>query len=163
MPHLISQNLSPQERRHIAILSPSPGRGFRFDRERPPPFTRQNTPAAPVMLYSMHTDPDGRSSDTPTVPALIQSTGNPMAQMFAMTQETHARCLALEDSMASETGTQVAYARHLKSYETWWNSDQSRRREEDSTLDHIPPHPITATKVALFLEFETIRPKVSVY
>ncbi|KJA16581.1 hypothetical protein HYPSUDRAFT_219351 [Hypholoma sublateritium FD-334 SS-4] len=78
-----------------------------------------------------------------------------------MTQETHAQRLALEDSIASETGTQIAYARHLKGYEKWWVSDQSRRREEDNTLEYIPSHPITATKVALFLEFETTRPKRS--
>ena len=82
--------------------------------------------------------------------------------MLALTQETHAQRLALEDSMASETGTQTAYARHLKGYENWWINDQMKRMEADSTLHHIPPHPITATKVALFLEFETVRPKVSI-
>ncbi|KJA13262.1 hypothetical protein HYPSUDRAFT_59992 [Hypholoma sublateritium FD-334 SS-4] len=163
MPRSMGQNLSPQERQHIALSTSSPGKCFRFEGERQPPPSHQRTPVEPVMLYSMHTNSSGESSDVPTIPALIQPTGNAtaVAQMLAIAQETHAQRLALEDSMVSETGTQTVYARQLKGYEKWWISDQTRRREEDSTLEYISPHPITATKVALFLEFETARPKRS--
>ena len=156
------QNLSPQERRHITLSTSSPAARFRFQRARLPPVATPQDSEERVMLYSMHADSSGHVSDVPTIPALVQTPGRSATnQMISMTQETHAQRLALEDSMASETGTQTAYARHLKRYETWWISDQTRRREADSELEFIPPHPITATKVALFLEYETVRPKVS--
>ncbi len=68
--------------------------------------------------------------------------------------------------MSSEKGTEVAYSRHLKRYEEFWDQDQIRRQSEahakGETWTMIDPHPITATKVCLFLEFESTRNKVRI-
>ncbi|KAJ6558623.1 hypothetical protein DFH09DRAFT_1084136 [Mycena vulgaris] len=41
----------------------------------------------------------------------------------------------------------------------WWQMDQGRRTAEDAKWKEIPALPITATKVALFLAYETTREK----
>ncbi|KAJ6620587.1 hypothetical protein B0H10DRAFT_2215859 [Mycena sp. CBHHK59/15] len=56
-------------------------------------------------------------------------------------------------------GTDPAYARHVRSYESWWALNQASRVEADPSWKEVPAHPITVTKVTLFLEYETTREK----
>jgi hypothetical protein len=58
----------------------------------------------------------------------------------------------------SQTGG--AYARHLARYQLWWESDQASRHAAEPGYMPIPTFPVTATKVAMFLEYETTREKV---
>ncbi|KAJ7312517.1 hypothetical protein DFH08DRAFT_1044630 [Mycena albidolilacea] len=55
--------------------------------------------------------------------------------------------------------TEPAYQRHLKNYLAWWANDQAARTTQDPTWKEVPSLPITATKVAWFLEYETTREK----
>jgi hypothetical protein len=76
-------------------------------------------------------------------------------------QETHANRLAIQAEVVAEKGTDPAYARHLRNYERFIVEDQAARLEKDLGWPVMDPHPITAAKVALFLQYETTRPKVS--
>ncbi|KAJ8456623.1 hypothetical protein ONZ45_g18649 [Pleurotus djamor] len=72
---------------------------------------------------------------------------------------THKVRLSLQEDMVRGKGTEIAYPRQLKEYEKFWLNDAITRRNNDPTCDVIDAHPITATKVAKFLEHETTRPK----
>ncbi|KAJ6482394.1 hypothetical protein DFH09DRAFT_830608, partial [Mycena vulgaris] len=72
---------------------------------------------------------------------------------------SHTNRLAISAAEQSDKGTEPAYLRHFKSYMWWWPMDQSMRKAEDSTWKEIPALPITATKVAIFLAYETTREK----
>ncbi|KAF8185453.1 hypothetical protein BJ912DRAFT_818803, partial [Pholiota molesta] len=78
-------------------------------------------------------------------------------------KESHLFRQQLQDKMASDKGTEVAYLKHLRRYEEYWTQDQ-KRRESDAQANGgnwevIGPHPITATKVCVFLEYESTRNK----
>jgi hypothetical protein len=79
----------------------------------------------------------------------------------AMDNETHANRVSIRESMASGKGTDPAYTRHIRNYEEFMLKDQAARLEENPRWIVVPAHPITATKVAAFLAYETTRPKVS--
>jgi len=83
-------------------------------------------------------------------------------ELSVLEAESHQHRMAIQDSITSGKGTEVAYARHVKNYEDWWLRDQNRRMSEaGATWKEIPAHPITAAKAALFLHYEMMRPKVS--
>ncbi|KAJ8488942.1 hypothetical protein ONZ45_g13777 [Pleurotus djamor] len=64
--------------------------------------------------------------------------------------QTHTRRLELRAEMISGKGTEVAYSRHLRNYEAFWASQAHL---------NILAMPITATKVAHYLEYESTRAK----
>ncbi|KAJ8523520.1 hypothetical protein ONZ45_g93 [Pleurotus djamor] len=72
---------------------------------------------------------------------------------------THEVRLSLQEDMARGKGTEIAYPRQLKEYEKFWLNDALIRRANDPACEIIEAHPITATKVAKFLEHETTRPR----
>ena len=128
-----------------------------------------------MLLYTMDADTStGNVPDEPTIPgsAFIQSNSESMSPCAApalssteiIEHQSHSFRQQLQDKMSSEKGTEVAYSRHLKRYEEFWIQDQIRRQNEaqakGETWAIINPHPITATKVCLFLEFESTRNKV---
>ena len=88
-------------------------------------------------------------------------TTDPCDELSALEAESHQTRLAIQASITSGKGTEVAYSRHVKNYEDWWVQDQGRRMSEDSQWKEIPAHPITAAKVAIFLRYETTRSKVN--
>ena len=59
------------------------------------------------------------------------------------------------------TQTGRSYNRHVQNFEKFWHDSQLERKKTDPSWVHIPLYPITATKVAIFLKYETTRPKVS--
>jgi hypothetical protein len=79
-----------------------------------------------------------------------------MRRLKAETHTTRHKVLA---SGQEDKGTYKGYRRHIDNYKTWFIQDQARRLVEDPEWTIINPFPITATKVALFLEYETTRDK----
>lgn len=61
------------------------------------------------------------------------------------------------------TQTHRSYYRHVSNYEVFWEQLQRERRAADHAWTNIPAFPVTATKVAHFLQHELSREKVSVY
>lgn len=74
--------------------------------------------------------------------------------------ESHAVRLRQSRAVQNDSQTGPSYARHLTHYRLWWESDQARRHAAEPEYTIIPPFPVTAAKVAMFLEYETTREKV---
>jgi hypothetical protein len=122
-----------------------------------------------TMLYTMNADPrTGSAPDNPSVAAIIQSSAAHSStapeSLSIIEKESHSFRQQLQDSMTMDKGTEVAYSKHLKRYEEYWIDDQKRREAEaQATGGHwesTGPHPITATKVCVFLKYESTRNKV---
>ena len=110
-------------------------------------------------------DNDEDTGVPPDIPTVEFSASRPPTLMQRLTQESHNERLAQQEEMKSDKGTDVAYNRHLKRYETWWDLEQIRRINEledtiQPPLIPEPAHPITVTKVSLFMKYETTRMKV---
>lgn len=73
-----------------------------------------------------------------------------MSTLNELESRTYKTSLQLKEGMSEGKGTAAAYRRHFQNYASFI-------AEKHSNLYAIP---ITATKVALFLELETKRPKV---
>lgn len=173
-----SSPCSPQKRRHL-LLSGSPipvlyqkHNNFPSSSPSRPPII-QSAPTTPIpvttLLYTMTDDiHTGAPPDIPTIPfsmshAPMQTVAGPTL-MERLTQETHHERLLQQEEMRTDKGTEVAYSRHLKNYETWWHLNQIWLINEDPTsqaMNPEPAHPITVTKAALFLKYESTREKVS--
>lgn len=98
-------------------------------------------------------DIEKSKSDTPTLV-------NDETQQRVLDGETHNNRLAITQQMASGKGTESAYARHMKNYYKFWEADQAERLRRDPFWKPMPPEPITVSNAALFLQYETTRPKV---
>ncbi|PPR07313.1 hypothetical protein CVT24_007514 [Panaeolus cyanescens] len=65
----------------------------------------------------------------------------------------------------ADKGTSKAYPRHVKRYEEWWDENEKKRVLKEAEAGNVwtarPAHPITAEKAALFLDYESKRPKKS--
>lgn len=57
--------------------------------------------------------------------------------------------------------TSPVYARAVASYEKWWAAYQLQLRAADPSYTAIPAFPVTAAKAVMFLDYGTMRPKVS--
>ena len=75
---------------------------------------------------------------------------DPCDELSALEAESHQTRLAIQASITSGKGTEVAYSRHVKNYEDWWVQDKGQHMSEDSQWKEIPAHSITAVKVAIF-------------
>ena len=109
-----------------------------------------------------------RSTDTGTTMTIIPPDSNlsrTSSQVQVLTdiqQAAHLNRLALQKQMTEGKGTEDAYPRHIKNYETFWAQDQDRRVKENPNHQWIDAHPIIGEKVAIFLEHERTRAKVSI-
>jgi len=96
-------------------------------------------------------------------PAVAMATGTTtltesdrVLEMEAVLEEqTHVYRLATQRALDSGKGTASAYSRHIKRYIQYWSESAVGLQ-----TPAIPVFPITATKVAKFLEYETTRNKV---
>ncbi|KAG6846154.1 hypothetical protein H0H93_015690, partial [Arthromyces matolae] len=79
------------------------------------------------------------------------------ASYLALENETHADQKEIRETMKVGKGTGIAYPRHVKNYYEFMVTDQAARKSLDSQWTIIPPFPITAGTVALFLKHETTR------
>lgn len=120
------------------------------------------------MLFSMDEPEEGISnaSQTPTVPALVPSHSIPdvRSQQAQLDLESHQNRLSLENKIKKDTNTTATYSRQLNRYIDWWGKDQDRRAAEALRQGSLwikqDAHPITPLKAAIFLEYDTNRPKV---
>jgi hypothetical protein len=82
------------------------------------------------------------------------------ASLATLEAETQAACLALTKQVQGDKSTGITYQRHVDSYEKWWLRYQAQRRDDDAKWTAIPAFPITASKVAEFLQYECTHEKV---
>lgn len=118
------------------------------------------------LLYTMEMDKTiGEVPDFPTIPVSTLSLSHvstnafsPENPMASIAQETHSHRLAQHDAVINDTRTQTAYSCHLTNYQHWWAQDQDQHIQDHWQLPPPQPaHPITATKVALFLWYESMQ------
>ena len=119
----------------------------------------------------MDSDETGHPPNFPTIPVILRAlTSSSSSQVEAyssilsLDQEYHAHRLAMQEQFIPNKGTESAYRLHLRNYETWWSKDQIKRADkskaEGLVWDVVNAHPITSTKVSIFLNHETKREKV---
>jgi hypothetical protein len=131
----------------------------------------QDLSSAPFRFQSLGTNPRltpdlSRVAGCQTSPLTSCSTGSTdgadalKRQSQVLDQQTHATRLALQEQMTAGKGTEAAYARHVKNYIEFWDAHQASRLQDNPMWVVMPAHPITATKVAVFLESESTRCKV---
>jgi hypothetical protein len=113
-------------------------------------------------LISTDDGPGSTSSSTNLLdpqPAL-SSPERLQQSMKVLEAGSHELRLRISAQEQSDKGTEPACQRHLKNYLAWWANDQAAQKTQDPMWKEVPSLPITATKVAWFLEYETTREKV---
>jgi len=97
------------------------------------------------------------SSTTGTAPSHPDS-------LRVLADEVHASHLSRQNEYVSGKTTDKKYQNRVREYLEWWEKDQARRCEAASTHGSswvtIPAQPITAMKVALYLDYASNRPQV---
>lgn len=148
------------KRRRVSIIPASPG-----PNEQPPNLA--NGEALPD-LFSNGSEPlyafqhaEGESMEAKISTIKAADLGSLQLSLEAMDDETHRNRLNVRAKMTADKGTNDAYQRHLKNYEHFMLKDQTMRRLNNPLWRTIEAHPITATKVAAFLQHETTRLKVN--
>ncbi|KIJ50007.1 hypothetical protein M422DRAFT_245796 [Sphaerobolus stellatus SS14] len=66
---------------------------------------------------------------------------------------------SISANLVSDTTTSVDYGHYLKNYDTWWYKFQYLEIQNNPGYISIPPRPITAAKVAHFLNHEIQHPR----
>jgi len=92
----------------------------------------------------------------------LSRTSSQVQVLTDIQQAAHLNRLALQKQMTEGKGTEDAYPRHIKNYETFWAQDQDRRAKENPNHQWIDAHPIIGEKVAIFLKHERTCAKVSI-
>ncbi|PPR03148.1 hypothetical protein CVT24_012765 [Panaeolus cyanescens] len=99
--------------------------------------------------------------DTTETPGIIPATFIPASlptNHDAVQERAEEIMLKREAEYISNKDTKRAYSRHVKNYVTWWDNDQLKHKDKSS---RVPAHPITASKVVVFLNYEFDRKKKS--
>ncbi|KAJ7035722.1 hypothetical protein C8F04DRAFT_1341641 [Mycena alexandri] len=112
-----------------------------------------------ISMDDLEIDSAVNSSQNTPPPPLLSSPEHIQKSMRVLDASTHAVRLSVTAQEQSEKGTEPVYRRHYSNYQTWFQMDQGTRNAQDSTWKEVPALPITATKVSLFLEYETSREK----
>jgi hypothetical protein len=103
-----------------------------------------------------------KSNSNPTV-ARQQSSLSGMALSLAkLDADSHAVRLKQAEIEQKDKQTARTYQLAVESYEKWWGSYQASLSANDASYTPIPAFPVTAAKVVMFLDYETMRPKVNV-
>jgi hypothetical protein len=76
--------------------------------------------------------------------------------------DSHAVRMKQAEIEQKDKQTTKAYLLAVNSYEKWWGMYQDGLRTSDPGYTVTPAFPVTAAKVAIFLDYETTRPKVRV-
>lgn len=141
-----------------AATSPSTAQTFTYS----DPTAMPIQPTQGGMLYAFK-DLDDTSMQSNVVEIKATNATTIQDSLSAMVDETHMNRLSLRAEMTAGKGTESAYLRHVKNYEKFMVADQAARVQHNPLWTSVPAHPITATKVAAFLQHETTRTKVSVF
>lgn len=112
-----------------------------------------STSASRTYLQPTHSQPNEGYGTIP-----ITSVDASLALLDAA---SHANALVRVNRVQEGKSTGPTYQRHVKRYEKWWNEFQFKETAHNPNHHQISPFPITATRVAIFLEHETKREKVS--
>jgi len=145
---------------------------FLFCSSKPLPLRGKpsvNTPESPPLHLLENTklhymDPDGPlislSSTTGAAPSHPDS-------LQVLADEVHASHLSRQSEYVSGKTTDKKYRNRVHEYLEWWEKDQAHRCEAASTHGSlwvtIPAQPITAMKVALYLDYASNQPQVSLF
>ena len=145
---------------------------FLFNPKPPNPHQRRSVdseenPALHLLentkLHCM--DPDDPPMSVPLSPRLPCTSGTVQDSLQILANEVHASHLSRQGEYVSGKSTDQKYKNRVREYLEWWENDQVLRCEDASKNGAlwitIPAHPITATKVALYLDYVTKRPQVS--
>ena len=128
-----------------------------------------NTEVSSSLLHSQLTylstfvnvnDDTLQTRNTPesiTLPLPVPSTN----YLHDLEAETYHDRNIIQAQLARDKGTADSYPRHLRTYRKWFTLDQDRRLAANLSQMWIQSEPITATKVAAFLAYETKQLKVS--
>ncbi|KAJ6533858.1 hypothetical protein DFH09DRAFT_970435, partial [Mycena vulgaris] len=79
--------------------------------------------------------------------------------MALLESESHALRLQSQAKEQEDKGTFKTYRRHFGSYQIWWDLSEAKKVSQNPHLVAIPALPITAAKVAMFLQYESSREK----
>ena len=89
---------------------------------------------------------------------------NGMQQSLAdLEAASHAFRLAQAESDQKKKGTGATYDRHVRRYNDFWDRYQAELCLGNPQRVSVPSFPITAAKVAMFLQHESTREKVSLH
>lgn len=120
-----------------------------------------NFPGDLALITNTTTSSSTVGVGTSVTKMLSDSDPSPTFQPLTDIQHAaHLNRLALQKQMTEGKGTEDAYPRHIKNYESFWAQDQDRRARENPNHHRISAHPIIGEKVAIFLEHERTRAKV---
>jgi hypothetical protein len=118
-------------------------------------------PSGPVpppsySMFGVHSDLV-RLTPASSVPLEELGLTHSLARLEA---ESHTMRLRQLRAVQNDSQTGPSYARHLTHYQVWWEPDQAVCCAREPGFTPIPHFPVTAAKVAMFLEYETTREKV---
>ncbi|KAL1664572.1 hypothetical protein GGF50DRAFT_114985 [Schizophyllum commune] len=120
------------------------------------------TSSASLPVPSQQQDtPSLSSQSTLSLPSTPHDSSRPeqFSHMTAEEYATYETCVAMQESLKAGKASANNYGRHIAAYERYWLQYQHMRCNQDSSHLFQPPHPIRATKVAIFLKYESERPK----
>jgi hypothetical protein len=114
-------------------------------------------------LYRM--DPDDPPMPRPLSPPLSCTSGTVQNSLQVLSNEVHASHLSRQSDYVKGKCTDKTYKNRVKAYLEWWETDQAVQCENalknGASWVTVPAHPITATKVALYLDYVVKRPQVN--
>jgi hypothetical protein len=118
------------------------------------PDLAHSTSRSPTPAISAPAHPD------PTPPSTFISprTKRSHTALEEQSQQIRLQMVAREQN---DKQTKRTYLRHYHHYLAWWESSQAEVAREDPTRRALPALPITPAKVALFMNHEVTREKVS--
>lgn len=110
---------------------------------------------APFSLY------EGERSTSPWHVVPSNSASGLAASLAALETESHALRLARASKEQNDKSTGKTYMRHVNRYVRWWEAYQESQCEDTPSRTPIPAFPITASRAAVYLEYESSREKVT--
>jgi len=114
-------------------------------------------------LYCM--DPDDPPMPGPLSPPLSCTSSVVQNSLQVLANEVHTSHLSRQNDYVKEKCTDKTYKNCVKAYLEWWETDQAVRCENawknGASWVTVPAHPITATKVAVYLDYVIKRPQVN--
>lgn len=90
--------------------------------------------------------------------------GTMEASLAEIDRDLHDIFLEKTSGGAENKKKKKIYDRHVRNYLEFWEKDQTRREEiakqDGRTYVRVPAEPVTASKAALFFDYESKRPRV---
>jgi hypothetical protein len=134
---------------------------------KPQRLNTEENPALQLLenpkLYRM--DPDDPPMSSRLSPPLSCTSGTVHDSLQVLANEVHTSHLSRQSDYVKGKRTDKTYKNRVNAYLEWWETDQAVRcenaRKNGASWVTVPAHPITATKVALYLDYVVKRPQVT--